>query len=130
MRAWWGFLWLVASALAGAEGDPRGERNLAGASKLPQGAGIAANYPGDMGIAKDAAVIFADNFEAGELGARWDETRNKETVLSLAKVSGTEGGKKSLRVEAHLGKDTGGGMTKWFKPVPEPFGRRAPNRSF
>jgi len=44
---------------------------------LPQGnTGIAARYPGDVGIAGDSAVIFADNFEsyanASGLAANWN----------------------------------------------------------
>jgi hypothetical protein len=44
---------------------------------LPQGnTGIAARYPGDSGIAKDPAVIFADDFEsyanASGLSANWN----------------------------------------------------------
>lgn len=30
-------------------------------------------------------------------------------------------GKRCLRVEAHLGKDTGGGLTKWFEPADTVF---------
>ena len=45
--------------------------------KLPEGnTGIAAKYPGDRGIAKDPAVIFADDFEscasARDLRKKWD----------------------------------------------------------
>ncbi|NIP97287.1 MAG: hypothetical protein GWO24_29185, partial [Akkermansiaceae bacterium] len=42
---------------------------------------------------------------------------------SLGKVDGGPVGGRSLRVEAHLGKDTGGGLTKWFKPAPAVFVR-------
>ena len=31
---------------------------------LPEGLGLAARYPGDVGLAQDAAVVFADDFEA------------------------------------------------------------------
>ncbi|NNM30507.1 MAG: hypothetical protein HKO57_13380 [Akkermansiaceae bacterium] len=108
-------------ALAG--GDPDGARNVAAASSLPEGAGLAAKAGGEGAVANHPAVIFADDFEAGEVGARWDETRNKETVLSLVDAGGGPAGKRSLRVEAHLGNDTGGGMTKWFKPAPVVFVR-------
>lgn len=101
---------------AGAEGDSEGKRNLAGQGLLSRGAGLAAKFPGDAGIATHKAVVFADNFENGKLGERWDERRNEKTVLSLAKVGGGPVGERSLKVEAHLGKDTGGGMTKWFTP--------------
>ena len=110
-------------SFASAEGDPKGEGNQAAKKELPEGMGIAAKFPGDTGIAKHPAVIFADNFEKGELAAKWDEARNKKTVLSLAKVPGGPVGEKSLKVEARLGKDTGGGMTKWFDPTPKLFVR-------
>ena len=43
--------------------------------RLPEGAGLAAAYPGDAGIADDPSVIFSDDFEsygdASELAANW-----------------------------------------------------------
>ena len=47
---------------------------------LPQGNnGIAANYPGDDGIANNPNVIFADNFDsynvASDLVPKWDDKR-------------------------------------------------------
>src|SRR6185436_17437255 len=36
--------------------------------------GIAAKYPGDRGIENDPAVLFADNFESGEM-KKWDQQR-------------------------------------------------------
>jgi hypothetical protein len=54
-------------------------------ARLPEGNGIAAKYPGDIGIAEDPAVVFADGFEDIEdvvmdtspypqKGKRWDNT--------------------------------------------------------
>lgn len=110
-------LLLLQMGLVGAEGDPKGVSNLASKGLLAQGKGLAAKYSADAGISKHEAVVFADNFETGKLGERWDERRNEKTVLSLAEVGEGPVGKRSLRVEAHLGKDTGGGMTKWFSPA-------------
>jgi hypothetical protein len=96
--------------------------NIANLKKLPEGKGLAAAYPGDAGITKDANVIFADDFESGAIGATWDETGNKDgRVLSLADPNEKTLGKRSLRVEAHLSKDTGGGLTKWFEPADRVF---------
>jgi hypothetical protein len=78
---------------------------------------LASKYAGDTGIAQHPAVIFADNFESGSLPGPWDEARNQKTGLNLARVPGGPVGKRSLRVEAHLGKDPGGGVTKWFQPT-------------
>ena len=36
-------------------------------SELPEGTGLAARYSGDVGIDKDPAVVFVENFEAGTL---------------------------------------------------------------
>lgn len=100
-------------------GDPAGPINLAAKSDLPSGNGLAAAFPGDAGLRTNAQVIFADDFEAGALGEAWDETGNKDgKVLRFAAPGeGTGLGKRCLRVEAHLGQDTGGGLTKWFEPA-------------
>jgi hypothetical protein len=87
-------------------------------SKLSRGDGIAANYAADENITSHPAVIFADNFESGELGAAWDESNNRgEKVLALIDRSadGAPVGSRSLEVTATLGKNSGGGLTKWFE---------------
>lgn len=86
--------------------------NVAATSKLPSGQGLAAKFKADDGIEKNDAVIFADNFEKGELGARWDE---KGKPLTLVPAGGGEVGRQCLRVTATLGKNHGGGLTKWFE---------------
>ena len=40
---------------------------LAGAPSLPAADGLAPHYPGDAGIARDPAVLFAANFESGDM---------------------------------------------------------------
>ncbi len=92
--------------------------NLAAKSELPSGKGLAAAFPGDAGLKGSEQVIFGDDFESGVLGAGWDETGNKNgNVLQFADSDSALGlGKRCVRVEAHLGKDTGGGFTKWFEP--------------
>lgn len=113
--AWVALLALIASAAAS---DPEGNSNRAASSDLPSGKGLASRYPGDAGLDGDPQVIFADDFESGSLGAGWDETRNEAgAVLSFATPEAAAGlGKRCLRVEAHLDRDTGGGLTKWFEP--------------
>lgn len=110
----------AAAVGSGAEpgGDPEGERNLAPASELPRGKGLAAEFVADRGIAKSPHVIFADDFEAGDYQTKWDSVRDRDgTVLSLVDASdGTpEVGRRSLRARATLGKNTGGGVTQWFE---------------
>jgi hypothetical protein len=110
------FSFAAAAPPLAAEGDPDGKRNLAARSELPRGPGLAAKAKGPL--AEHPAVIFADDFETGELGATWDERRNEGgKVLSLVDESGSSKvvGARSLRVAATLGHDTGGGLTKWFE---------------
>ena len=105
----------VTLAVAAAAEDYR--TNVASRSSLPRGKGLAASYIGDTGLRGNSQVIFADDFESGPIGERWDETRNPDgKVLQLVGPdAGPELGKRCLRVEAHLGRDTGGGLTKWFE---------------
>ena len=42
---------------------------------------IALDYPGDVGIEKDTRVVFAENFEEGDLeaiGRRWEMVRSEK----------------------------------------------------
>ncbi len=94
------------------------------ASRLPRGSGIAAEFEEDEGLASHASVIFADNFEQGVLGNRWDEHNNRGgTVLDWVDVSQAEAplGQRALQVTAELGKNTGGGLTTWFESSTELF---------
>lgn len=103
---------------AAPNGDPKGEKNVAARSKLPRGKGLAAAFKGDRNIASHSDVIFADNFEGGDYKKKWDSNRNEdEQVLSLVDMSKDNAalGKKTLKVTATLGHDTGGGVTKWFQ---------------
>ena len=91
---------------------------------MPQGPGFAAQFKADSGITNHPAVIFADDFEGGELGARWDEkSGDKEKVLSLAQPSGNVCGQRCLKVQARLGENHGGGLTNWFDPAERIFVR-------
>ncbi len=113
----------LAFATAAVAADPEGKNNLATRSELPKGPGLAASFPGDAGLKTQPRVIFADDFESGKLGEGWDESRNEiGAVLRFAAPETAPGlGKRCLRVEAHLGKDTGGGLTKWFEPADPVF---------
>jgi hypothetical protein len=116
---------LLSPCAVAAEGDPKGERrNMASKSKLHRGKGLAAPYDGDKDIESHAAVIFADNFETDGYRKRWDEARDKKgNVLSLEDEFKNDSrlGHKTLRVKATLGENTGGGLTKWFKPAETVF---------
>lgn len=96
--------------------------NLAAESNLPSGPGLAARFKADVAMREHPDVIFADGFEAGELGQGWDvDGPIKTNVLSLVAPGLPELGNRCLRVEAHLGRDTGGGFTKWFEPADPVF---------
>jgi hypothetical protein len=116
-----GVLLVMGMAVQGADRERRA--NLAANNELPGGSGFAAAFPDDAGLNTNAQVIFADDFESGTLGARWDEISNKEgKVLQFAPSQPDAGlGKRCVRVEAHLGKDTGGGLTKWFESADTVF---------
>jgi hypothetical protein len=91
--------------------------NRAAESRLPRGPGLAAPFKADAGIASNTAVIFADDFETGELGARWDEKgAGKGKALSLIDPGDSLCGRRCLKVEARLGENQGDGVTKWFEP--------------
>jgi hypothetical protein len=111
-RFWFGTL-AVCSAVAVC-GVALWERPVkAATSTLPEGYGLSAKYPGDDGIDRDPAVLFAENFEENDLGAvvkHWDEASNKDgKVLALsADVPPASSGKHSLQMTATLGENTGG----------------------
>ena len=81
------------------------------AQKPPEGPGLAAKYPGDKGIAKDPAVLFADDFESGDL-ARWDDKSGTLAVTDDRPNAGT----KCATAPMEKGKNNGGEAKKWFLP--------------
>lgn len=106
-------------ALAGedAPGDARAGQGERSPVSQPQPRLLAARYPGDAGIEKDPAVLFAEDFEEGALEdvvKRWSEASNKGgKVLSLTDdVSAASRGKRSLQSIATRGEDTGGHLYK------------------
>lgn len=109
--------------VAAAEGgDPEGGRNRAAERRLPEGPGLAAAFPADEGIGAHPAVAFADGFERTEgIRGDWDEEGNRGgDVLALVPPpdgvgAGALGGR-CLKVTARLGRNNGGGLTKWFDP--------------
>ncbi len=114
--------WLAATGVAPAA-EAVWQTNLIAQSHLPSGNGLAAAYPGEVGLKANADVIFADDFESEKLGATWDEIGNKNgKVLELVSPGNSAPlGQRCLRVEAHLDQDTGGGLTKWFPPAETVF---------
>jgi len=87
---------------------------------LPEGRGIAANYPGDLGIEQDPTVVFADDSEAAETGrlpdgyhrtgkTKWDNSWGG--CLITEQAEGAHSGKKGIQMTvAKTGPRTGGGV--------------------
>jgi hypothetical protein len=73
--------------------------------------GLAAAYPGDLGIDSDPRVVFFEDFDSGTvegLGQRWDQVMTGGGMsLSSDVPEGTEGGR-SVRIVAQGGGSTGG----------------------
>jgi hypothetical protein len=95
--------------------------------KLPEGPGLAAKYPRDASIAGDPHVLFAEDFESGgveALSKRWDNVSNQggQVVAFSDDVPAASGGKRSLRMTATLGQNTGGHLyTRLRRPVDRAF---------
>jgi hypothetical protein len=80
---------------------------------LPQGFGLAAKYRGDKGIAKDPAVIFADNFETTTI--TWDGDQKQAQTKGTGRNA--HAGKWSAQLTAAPGQGAGApGFVKWFDP--------------
>jgi hypothetical protein len=122
MRTQAGWSVVVMLALAALSLPARAER-------LPHGHGLAAKYPGDRGMAGDPAVLWAEDFEHGDLaalGRRWDNVSNKHgRVLAFSEdVPGASAGRRSLQMTATLGENTGGHLyTRLPRGVDRAFAR-------
>jgi len=84
-------------------------------------AGIAARYPGDVGIADDPAVIYASGFEDG-IAAPLKRARKGVEVISDPDVA--RSGTSCAQVTATRGEDTGGDLKiQWAEGVEQCFVR-------
>jgi predicted amidohydrolase len=82
------------------------------APKQPgSGAGLASRYPKDAGIDKDPAVLFAENFESGEM-KKWDQKRGGVIMTESKPNSGAW----CVEMRMERGKNEGGDAIKWFLP--------------
>jgi predicted amidohydrolase len=80
------------------------------AKKLPEGPGLAAKYPGDVGIARDPKVVFVEDFEHPSLDVlkkRWESVSHPEILSLSGDRPPTSGGKHSLLVSHVGGKGSG-----------------------
>jgi len=81
--------------------------------QLPQGSGVAAGYPGDRGLDKDPAVVFFEDFEAGEvpdLKNSWTEISNRDgkVVSFVSDTPAAHAGKRAIQLTATVGQNEGG----------------------
>jgi hypothetical protein len=77
---------------------------------IPEGpTGLAAKYPGDVGIEKDPDVVFVESFDdpLDAICARWDTVAGKPIMAASDDVPPGSGGRRSLRLTRVAG-GTGG----------------------
>jgi len=79
------------------------------------GNGLAAKYPGDVGIGKDEAVIFVEDFESGDF-SRWDDTDpNAPPQVRLVTAKNlVHSGAGAAQLEVQPGEGVGADLTKLF----------------
>ncbi len=71
------------------------------AALAAQPSGLAAQYPGDKGIEKDPRVVFADNFETGDIdaiGKHWGQASHPENMTLEADTAAGSAGVRSLKM--------------------------------
>src|SRR5687767_7631348 len=79
--------------------------------RLPEGPGLAAKHPGDVGIDKDPNVVFVENFEHAsfeDCAKRWESVTQPELMSLAADKPAASGGNRSLQVR-HVGGESSGG---------------------
>jgi len=74
-------------------------------------AGLASKYAGDVGIADDPDVLFAENFESGDM-KKWDQQRGR-VVMTQDKPNA---GRWCVQMPMERGQNHGGDAIKWFMP--------------
>ena len=83
---------------------------------LPEGAGLAARYPGDAGLEKNSSVILVEDFEAGVLDRnRWEDVRGADHVRFTTDPENVNSGKYACEFvcDAEVGDAT---AKTWFMP--------------
>ena len=87
---------------------------------LPEGnSGIAARYRGDVGIARDKAVVFVEGFEAesvADLNKNWENITNREILSFSEDIPAGSAGRQSLLMTHLGGKSTGAHLYRRLQP--------------
>jgi hypothetical protein len=84
-------------------GGERGLPSEQGGPDLAAAVGLASKYPGDVGLDKDPAVVWAESFEEGSVAAvvaRYDDHKNDAGMSLVADVPPRSGGKASMKLTA------------------------------
>lgn len=108
----WVFLIPLALVLIGLAAPARAQAGLAPRS---EGSGLAAQFPGDLGIEAHPAVVFVEDFEVGATGdlkARWSTLHGPDTLSLSDQSPPGSPGSHSLRMDAKRGENTGGYVYK------------------
>ena len=90
-------------------------------SALPEGYGLSAAYPGDVGIANSPAVVLSEDFTGDGVEAlkgKWStvETRNGRPLFLDTDAPLESAAKRSLRIVATRGENEGGFIYKALRP--------------
>lgn len=100
-----------------------GVMRVDGAEQLPSGPGLAAKYPGDEGIERDARVIQVEKFEQADiatLAKQWESVGAKDSMSFAADVPSGSAGKQSLLMDRQSG--PGGSLYRRLKNKQGGFG--------
>lgn len=93
------------------------------AQPLPEGhSGIAAHYPGDMGIGADPAVLFAEDFEsyvsAADLTTRWNEAYHTSNLRIATEAGNVFRGAKALEMSVpQTNREVSNTTVKYINPT-------------
>ena len=79
--------------------------------------GLAAKYPGDVGIEKDPDVVFVEDFEGSvdEICSHWEDARGKDIMSGSTEVPPGSGAKQSLLLTRPAGTSEGGHLYRRLK---------------
>jgi hypothetical protein len=108
-----GFIFVIALLVA----TPA--RAIEPSNPLPEGPGLAAKYPGDVGIDQDPKVVFVENFEQPTFEAvakRWESVSHPELMSLSDDKPSASGGRKSLLVRHVGGESDGGHLYRRLQP--------------
>ena len=90
-----------------------------GWAALPEGAGLAAKYPGDAGLEKDKAVVFVERFDEGSVQAlvkRWESAEGQGGMTLSKESPAGSGDGRSLQVRHVGGEGTGSHLYRRLQP--------------